>query len=236
MRKTFWFWLCFIVAIILATYFSTRIIMTRMGHGYGATIHHVSVVADTGDADLSAIQHAAEILPNTKIYTLDLETLNTRIASVPGVKYSAVRRMPNGNISVHTTMHNVLGVYAMGDGMYYPISDDGFIVNQPSPERPNGTIVFRGEKPENITKITAAVGTLVSDIDYIELVEKRRWNIHTTGGITILLPEDIATTEDYEPNNAIAQIIKMNTSNQILARDISIIDLRDPRRVLVRNK
>ncbi|MBQ0013440.1 MAG: cell division protein FtsQ/DivIB [Proteobacteria bacterium] len=211
--------------------------MTRMGNGYAAIVHHVSVNTDASNVDLTAIQNATEILPNTKTYTLDLETLNARISSVPGVKNSAVRRLPNGNISVHTTMHNVLGIYAMGDGLYYPISDDGTIVNQPSAERTPGAILFRGEKPNNITKITTAVSALAADIDYLELIEKRRWNIHTTNGITILLPEDIITTTDeYEPNNSVAQLIKMNTNHQILSRDISIIDLRDPKRVLIQKK
>lgn len=236
MKRTIWFWVCFVVAIIIATYFSTRIIMIRMGRGDAAVVHHISVTTDANDIDLTGVKNMAEILPNTKTYDIDLETMNTRILSVPGVKYSATRRFPNGNISVYTTMHNVLGIYAMGDGLYYPISDDGFVVDQPSTECPDGAILFRGAKPENITKITTAVSALTPIIDYLELIEQRRWNLYTKNGIKVLLPEDIATTAEYEPNNAIAQLIKINETNKILSRDITTIDLRDSRRILIQDK
>lgn len=233
MRKTIWFWLCFVCAIILAIYFSARIIMIKMGYGRPISVHNISIVADRSDIDLSPLRDAVSISSGTPLYNINLESINNQIGSVAGVKKSSIRRMPNGTISVHVQMHNVLGVYQQSDGMYYPISDDGFIVNDPSPERQNGAILFRGPKPKNITKITQSVTPLLPFIDYVEWIEDRRWNIHTTGGITILLPEDIVRTPEYEPNNAIVKLNNLNQEKSILSRAIKIIDLRDPKRILV---
>ena len=55
MKKSLWFWLCFICAIIFAVYFSVRIVMTGMGRGRAAYINNISISADQSDKDLSAI-------------------------------------------------------------------------------------------------------------------------------------------------------------------------------------
>ena len=68
---------------------------------------------------------------------------------------------------------------------------------------------------------------MVADIDYIEWIEDRRWNIHTTGGITIKLPE-----ENF--SHAIAELITLNKNQNILDRDIHVIDMRDSARILVK--
>ncbi len=233
MRKTIWFWLCFVCAIVLAIYFSARIVMIKMNYGKPVLVHNISIVADRSDVDLSPLRDAVSVSSGTPLYSVNLESINNQIANVAGVKKSSIRRLPNGTISVHVQMHNVLGLYQQSDGMYYPISDDGFIVNDPSVERQPNTILFRGAKPKNITKITQSVTPLTPFIDYIEWIENRRWNIYTTTGITILLPEDVVGTPEYEPNDAIVKLNNLNQEKSILSRAIKVIDLRDNKRILV---
>jgi cell division septal protein FtsQ len=108
MKKSLWFWLCFCVAIIFAIYFSVRVVMTGMGRGTNAYVTNISISADQSDKDLSAIVAAATIAPNTRTYSIDLDMLNERVSKVPGVKKSAVRRMPNGNISVRVALHRAV--------------------------------------------------------------------------------------------------------------------------------
>ncbi len=204
-----------------------------MGRGYVAHVHNISIIADRPDMDLSTLRAASNILPGTQTYSIDLATLNTRISSVPGVKSSAVRRLPNGNISIHTKIYNTVGIWYDSEH-YYPISDDGVVINKPSDTRPESAIMFRGKVPNNLTKITNASHELVDKIDYLEWIEDRRWNIHTTNGITILLPQDSVSTPEYEPTSAIAQLIYLDQNYQILSRTIERIDLRDPKRILDR--
>ena len=73
------------------------------------------------------------------------------------------------------------------------------------------------------------VSPLSEYIDYLEMVESRRWNIHTKNGITIYLPEnDIAT--------AVNKIGVLNQTQKLLSRKIEIIDMRDSARILVKTK
>ena len=46
MKKTIFFWLYFIASIILAVYFSVRIITSIMGRGPVSDIKHISILSD----------------------------------------------------------------------------------------------------------------------------------------------------------------------------------------------
>ena len=61
----------------------------------------------------------------------------------------------------------------------------------------------------------------------MEWIENRRWDLVTTGGITVMLPEK-------SPDAAIAQLIVLNKNHHIFDRNISVIDMRDDARILVK--
>lgn len=226
MKRSIWFWLSFVLAIILAIYFCVRIVMTTTGHGTLSRIRNISISADINNKDLSSLAAAASVAPGTGSYSIDLDTLNTRIGSVPGVHKSAVRRMPNGNLAVRVSLYRAVALWTDGEH-YFPLSADGTIVNQPSDTRNIGNIVFRGSVPNNITDITNAAHNLIGDIDYLEWIESRRWNIHTLGGITVMLPEN-------DPISAIGTLVSLNNNHKILGKKIKTIDMRDAARILVK--
>lgn len=225
MKRSIWFWLYFIVAIILAIYFSVRIIMTGTGHGALSRVRNISISADIKNKDLSALAAAASVAPGTNSYSIDLTAMNQRIASTPGVRESAVRRMPNGNLSVRVSLHRAVALWTDGEN-YFPLSADGTIVNQPTATRNISNVVFRGPVPNDLAEITRVSHNLVGDLDYLEWVENRRWNLHTLGGITVMLPES-------DPISAINTLITLNNNHQILHKKLTIIDMRDTARILV---
>ena len=109
------------------------------------------------------------------------------------------------------------------------MSVDGTKIENPSTERNENTIVFRGPIPENFTEIVNVVSGLSEYIDYMYMVESRRWNIYTKNGTLIYLPEN-------EPSVAINNIKRLNTTHKILSREIDIIDMRDNARILVKTR
>jgi hypothetical protein len=68
MKRNLWFWLYFVAAIILAIYFSVRIIMTFMGYGTLSTVRNISVSADANNKDLTPMVAAVGIAPGTRSY------------------------------------------------------------------------------------------------------------------------------------------------------------------------
>ena len=226
MKRSFWFWLCFALSVIGATYFAVRIIMTAMGHGAAARVHTISISATPRVGDLNAVAAAAAVAPGTNTYSVDLDAMAARIAATPGVRDAAVRRMPNGNLSVRVKMYTAVAQWTDGDA-FFPLSADGTIVRRPEAQRDPASIVFRGPLPDDISEITKAAHNLIGSLDYLEWIENRRWNIQTTGGITVMLPEK-------NPAAAIASLIVLNEKPDLLARDISVIDMRDDARILVK--
>lgn len=226
MKRTIWFWLYFIIAILLAIYFSVRIIMTTMGHTTVSRVHSISISADVRDKDLSALAAAAAIAPGTGAFSVDLDAMNARVGAVPGVRASAVHRRADGNLVVRVKLYRAVALWTDGQN-YFPLSADGTIVNQPDAERKSGTVLFRGPLPSDVGEITNVAHNLIGNLDYMEWIENRRWNLITTGGTTILLPEK-------NPDDAIAQLIVLDKNHKILSRDIKTIDMRDSARILVK--
>lgn len=226
MKRTIWFWLCFIIAIILAIYFSVRIIITGVGRTPISYVHNISISSDSNDKNLSAIASAAALAPNTRSYSIDLAQMNERISAVPGVRKSSVRRMPNGNISVYVSMYQAVALWTDGEN-FFPLSGDGTIVNTPTETRNMANVVFRGPLPSDITEITRIAHNMVGNLDYMEWIENRRWNMHMFNGITVLLPE-------HDPESAIGTLMSLNNKHKILTKDISVIDMRDNARILVK--
>lgn len=226
MKRNLWFWLYFIAAIILAIYFSVRIIMTFMGYGALSTVRNISVSADANNKDLTPMVAAVGIAPGTRSYSVNLDLVNERLLQIPGVRESAVRRLPNGNLSVK--LHLYRAVARWTDGIYYyPLSADGTIVKKPSPENTPGTVLFRGPVPNDISDITKAATNIINDLEYLEWIDNRRWNVITNGGITVMLPET-------DPVAAIGTLVTMNKNNGILSKNIKVIDMRDSARILVK--
>ena len=160
------------------------------------------------------------------IISIVIEILNNRIKSVPIVRNAATRRLPNGTLRVRVELHRA--VAQLTDGVaFYPLAADGTKMEIPSENRDPDAIVFRGTLPDDISEITKVAQPLSHTIDYLEWIEDRRWNIVTTDGITVMLPET-------EPLASLRELISMNEKQNILERDIKIIDMRDSARILVK--
>ena len=228
MKKSIFFWLYFAVSIILAVYFAVRIITSSMGRGPVSHVKHIEIISNSKDIDVEPIKVAIGITSGTNIKSLDLYNINYRVMNVPGIKNAATRRLPNGNLIIKTQKHDVVAMWT--DGVkYYPLSSDGTKIDTPMDVRDKNTLVFAGPLPNDLTDIISSVSPLSEYIDYLTMIESRRWNIYTKSGITIYLPEE-------KPGVAVNKISVLNQTHKLLSRNIDIIDMRDNARILVKTK
>ena len=230
MRKSIFFWLYFVVSIILATYFAVRIITSQMGRGPISSVHQITTYG-TNAKDDEIIKMSLGVSNGYGLRSLDLHLLSNRVSEIPGVKQSAVRLLPNGDIIVNIKKHHIIATWSDGVS-YYPLSSDGTKVNTPVSERNSNSLVFMGELPEqmtNISEIINAASALSPYIDYITNIESRRWNIHTKNGTVIYLPEK-------NPTAALSKINLLNNTHKLLSRKLDIIDMRDNARILIKEK
>lgn len=227
MKKSIWFWLYFVLSIILAVYFAVRIITSQMGRGPISTIKSIETYG-TSAKDDEIIKLSLGVTPGTSLRSVDLHQLNYRVSNIPGVKNSAVRLLPNGALIVKIQKHKVIASWTDGT-YYYPLSADGTKIDTPSEERNDNSIVFQGDLPNNLTDIISDVSSISKYIDYINMVESRRWNIYTKNGTVIYLPEK-------DPAAAINKIKVLNQTHKLLSRKLDIIDMRDTARILVKEQ
>lgn len=234
MKKSLFFWMYFIATIVLAVYFASRIINNKMGRGPIINVKNILMTntakEKTKNQDFESIRIATGVSNGTRVKSLDLKQINDNVLNVPGIKNAATRLLPNGNLIIKTQQHDVVAMLTDG-AFYYPLSADGTKIEAPSSTRNINTIVFQGELPRNWSDISGELITALSDIseyiDYVNMVESRRWDLHTTNGTTIYLPEE-------KPTKAINALKTLNKNHKILSRKIEIIDMRDDKRILVK--
>lgn len=226
MKRTIWFWICFALTILVATYMAVRITMVARGVGRVGVVRTVSISADGAATDLNAVAAAVAVAPGARAWHTNLDEINSRVAAAPGVRKSAVRRRPDGNIAVRVQMHRAVAQWFDGIN-YFPISADGTIVARADAGRAPGAVVFSGPVPDDIADITKAARKLGDKCDYMQWVDGRRWNVITPDGITVMLPEE-------NPAGAIGALLALDQNHEILNRKISLIDMRDNARILVK--
>lgn len=188
MKKTFLFWLMFVTTIIMAVYFSVRLITVR-----------------TPGIDLTATA--------------------TELSARPTVKKYAVRRLANGRARTRTELHRAIAAWTDGASTY-PITADGTIINSVLESPPAGTVIFRGIVPDDIAEIAKLLRPFASHLSYAEWIENRRWDIYF-GDTRIMLPEG-------DPTSALKQLATLDANKKILTRDITVLDMRDAARILVK--
>jgi len=227
MKKSILFWLYFVLSIILAIYFAVRVITSQMGRGPISNVQNIQTYG-TNTKDQEIIKITLGISSGTELRSVDLHQLNNRISGIPGIKKSAIRVLPNGDIAVKIQKHKVIATWTDG-AYYYPLSADGTKINTPAEERNDNSIVFRGDLPDDLTEIISNVSSISKYIDYIDMVESRRWNITTKNGTVIYLPEQ-------DPAAAINKIKVLNQTHKLLSKKLEIIDMRDNARILIKEQ
>ncbi|MCL2369212.1 MAG: cell division protein FtsQ/DivIB [Alphaproteobacteria bacterium] len=228
MLKKIYFWTAFVAVMFIAIYFVVRISMMALGMGPVRLAHSVSIITGTGLLGATEIAKVARIYPGTKMRDVDSARILSDIESVPAVRGASVRKLPGGRIMIKTEQRRVMATWTDGQ-VFYPISRDGHRIGAAGEYAVPGLLVFQGTLPTDIEYIVNTVGRypFINSITHrLEWIESRRWNIHTTRGITIKLPEL------YMPT-ALRRLMAMHNQNQILDRQITILDLRDAERSLV---
>jgi cell division protein FtsQ len=90
------------------------------------------------------------------------------------------------------------------------------VVGEDAPAHAASLIEMLGQEPQLAKRVAAAVR-----------VGQRRWNLRFDNGIDVQLPEEDAAT-------AWTQLAKAERAHRVLARDVELIDLRLPDRLVVR--
>ncbi len=206
--------------------------------GYRIVVEKAHLVLDQVEVDghartsLADINTALGLTQGMPILEIDLAAARERLSALPWVREVSVERHLPSVLFVRIVEKKPVAVwqhqkkYRPLDEAGEPIDDDKtilsgllLVVGDDAPEHTPALIRILAQYPEIAVKVRSAVR-----------VGGRRWNLllnDAEEGLEVYLPEtDIA--------GALERLQRMNEEEQILRRDLQVIDLRIADRLIVR--
>lgn len=196
---------------------------------FGLTVQDVLVEgrAETPRDDILA---ALALARGTPLLTVDPEAARARIEALPWVKTAVVERHLPDTIFVRLTERAPVALWQK-DGKLALVDADGRVLTRDDLGRFRELPIVIGEDApraaRSILGVLAAEPELYHRIEALTYVGARRWDVRLAGGIQIQLPES-------DPGRAWAKLADADRREQLLARDITAVDMRLPDRLVVR--
>ncbi len=164
------------------------------------------------------------------ILAFDPEAAKAELETLPWVKSAAVERRFPRDVYVRIVERQPLALW-QHNGELAVIDQGGDLIPNVQPERFGDLpLVVGADAPEHTAAILSVIGSeprLREMVTAAVRVSGRRWNLKLRGGIDVQLPE-------IDAAGAWAQLAKIEREQGVLERDVVVIDLRLPDRLVVR--
>jgi len=204
-----------------------RFIDATAGAGYALAALEVEGRKETPKED---VMLALGAIRGDPILDIDLEAARQRIVDLPWVTEAVVERRLPGTLRVTLTEAQPLALWQK-KGTFYLVSRTGdvlavkdvarfgklpVIVGDAAPQKAGDLFAMLALEPDLQRRVTAAV-----------LVGNRRWNLRLDNGVDVKLPETDAA-------GAWLRFAGLERQHHLLDKDISVIDLRQEDKLVVR--
>ena len=164
-------------------------------------------------------------------FDLDLEEMRQTVAALPAVAEASLRVRPNGVLQVNVTQREPVAVFRGPDGLKL-IDAEGVLIQ---------SIIVRADRSDLplITgdgarealgeglEIYRVAGPLSERMRGVVRMGERRWDVILDSGQRVLLP----TTD---PVPAFERVVALNQAQDLLERDVAVVDMRHPTRPTLR--
>ena len=197
----------------------------------GFRVDEVLVVgrAETAHGDLLA---ALALARGSPIFAFDADAARARLEALPWVRRASVTRMLPATVVVRIEEREPLALW-QHQGRFALIDREGHVILRQGLERFGGLPVVVGEDaPPHASAILATLASepeLMKRVTAAVRVGGRRWNVRLDGTIDVRLPEDGAGA-------AWKRLAEYERTQGLLGRDVRILDLRLPDRLIVRTR
>ena len=168
------------------------------------------------------------------IIAVDLPAVREAVQRLPWVKTVHIERRLPHVLYVRLTERTPIAVW-QNKGEYRPVDSDGqpievqvkklnglpLVLGSDAPEKTPELLAFLAQEPELMKRVKAAVRK-----------SRRRWDVlldDIEKGITVRLPEK-------DPASAWGRLANLDRTQKLLSREITLIDLCQPDKLIVRPK
>ena len=197
----------------------------------GFTIDQVRISGHRETSD-SAFLGAMSIEPGSSLLAFDVAVARSRILELPWVEAATVQKLYPDAIDVIVTERPPFARWFDGERMFL-VARDGTVITDEAESLAayaDLPLVAGAGAPAEAAGFLAAIDRfpgLAPRVEAAVRVGSRRWDLELAGHIVVRLPE-------ADPETAIAELVHLDATDGLLARDIAVVDLRLPDRVTVR--
>ncbi|MDV4143838.1 cell division protein FtsQ/DivIB [Shimia sp. FJ5] len=193
----------------------------------------VNVMAIDG-ASVGIAEDIREIMPidfPISSFDLDLDHIQEQVAGLPAVASATVRIRPGGIMQITITERDPVMVWRSRDGLFL-VDQEGFVVAPARSRSEHANLPLMAGAGAELHVVEArslfvAAEPLRSQLRGLVRVGERRWDMVLKDGQRILLPEEGAV-------QALERVIALSQAQDLLARDLTIVDMRLPERPTLR--
>jgi cell division protein FtsQ len=184
----------------------------------------------TGERETSQISILEQLEIEGSLVSFDVAEAQERLAKLPWIDHALVRKFYPGTLVVEVTERQPYALWQR-DGEVTVIDRTGTSI-VPLDEWRFAKLPLMVGGGANHTAADI-LGDLFAEPDIASrmraavLVANRRWDLHLENGVTVRLPEK-------NVRQALARLVKLDTEERLLSRDVVVVDLRLPDRVTVR--
>ena len=173
---------------------------------------------------------AIRVVRGVPILTVDLDAARHRVEALPWVHRASVERILPDTILLNVEERKPIALW-QHNGKFALIDGKGEVILNTGLQRFSELVVVVGKgAPAHASKLLdllAAAPELVPMVKAAVWVGDRRWNLRLQGGIDVRLPEE-------DPTAAWIRLAAYEKAHRVLERDVQVLDLRAPDRLIVR--
>ncbi|MEM6548805.1 MAG: cell division protein FtsQ/DivIB [Pseudomonadota bacterium] len=178
------------------------------------------------------IRTALGVTAGTSSLHFTVEDLRRRVEALGAVRAASVRLDPKGMLRVAVQERVSVALYRNAGGRLIEIDREGVAVGpiRRRADRPDLPLVIGEGAPEAVEEALALVASapdIVPRLRAFIRVGERRWDLALTRDISLRLPAG-------EPAKALARAMALHYGEEVLDRDLAVIDLRVPHRPVLR--
>tara|TARA_E500000331_G_scaffold34175_2_gene28494 strand:+ start:4166 stop:5005 length:840 start_codon:yes stop_codon:yes gene_type:complete len=182
------------------------------------------------ETDQQELLKAVRLARGAPILAFDLSAARKRIESLPWIKFATVERMLPDTILLNVEEREPVAIW-QNKGKFSLIDRSGEIILHTGLQRFSDLIVVVGEDaPRHAARLLKTLSVAPELIPWVKAavwVGGRRWNVRLKGKIDVRLPE-------IDPAGAWLRLAEYEKTHNVLERDVQVLDLRIPDRLIVR--
>ena len=181
--------------------------------------------------DAATILAALDARYGTPILAVNPSRARQQLEALPWVRSASIERRLPGTIAVYLVERRPLAVW-QHDGKQELIDQDGTVIPVTDLSRFAKLPTVVGDDQARhgaaqLLDLLASEPDIASRVTAAVLVGDRRWNVRVDNLIDVMLPED-------DIAGAWSKLAQLQRTNQILQRNVEIIDMRLPDRLVLR--